>query len=103
MALEPMMAKILGYRDAALSLLILLGLAAPFMPLTDDHLTPMAVYVQDPDGAVARSFTTRTTTTICRVVAAAMSYDDPADGSYRRIDCGGLASPDRDSLDDGAG
>jgi hypothetical protein len=100
MALEPMMAKILGDRDAALSLLILLGLAAPFMPLTDDHLTPMSVYVQGPNGAVARSFSTRTTTTFCRIVAAAMSYEDPAEGSYRRIDCGGVSSPEPDAPDD---
>ena len=75
-------------RDAALSALILFGLAAPFLPLPGDRMTRIAVRFQTGDMPAPENFTTRTTHSICTALSAALSYSDPSTGEYVRIDCG---------------
>ena len=83
----------LDYRSAAKSLLVFVGLALPFIPVPGDRITPIAVQFRTVDMAAPTSFTARTTTSICVVLAAAMAYEDPASGAYTRIDCGRSDTP----------
>ena len=76
------------------SLLAFLGLALPFIPLPGDQATRIAVEFRTAEMAAPRSFTARTTGNICYALAAAMAYDDPANGRFTRIDCGRGEAPD---------
>jgi hypothetical protein len=75
-------------RDLAISLLVLLALAIPFMPVPGDHLTLMHVRFHTREMAAPRAFTARTLHSICTVMAAALAYNDPHTGQYTRISCG---------------
>ena len=74
-------------RDAALLLVALLGLAAPFMPIPGDRPTRIAVAFQNTGMDEPARFTAHTTDNICHVLAAVLTFEDP-NGGYTRIDCG---------------
>ena len=76
------------YRDAALSFLVLLGLALPFIPLPGDRPTRIAIHFQGSDPADRKSVTGRTSATICQVLALAMAYEEPTNGGHLRVHCG---------------
>ena len=80
------------YRLAAGSLLVLFGLALPFIPLPGDHITRIAIKFRTEARAEPRSFTADTSANICTVLAAALAYDDPTSGGFTRIDCGKAAA-----------
>lgn len=75
-------------RDLAISLLVLLSLAIPFMSFPGDHLTRMEVRFHASGIQPPRAFTARTLHSVCTVMAAALAYDDPKTGQYTRINCG---------------
>lgn len=75
-------------RMAAGSLLVFFGLALPFIPLPGDRITRIGVQFRTAEMAAPASFTARTTGNICQALAASMAYEDPAGGSFTRIDCG---------------
>jgi hypothetical protein len=76
-----------AYRDAAILLVIGLGLAVPFLPVPGDHMTDIAVRFRDAGMSVPHRFTGRTLESICRVLAATLSYDDRKGGDFTRFDC----------------
>ncbi len=75
-------------RDLAISLLVLLILAIPFVPVPGDHVTRVDVRFHTSSMAAPRAFTARTLHSICTVMAAALAYNDPHTGQYTRISCG---------------
>ena len=84
----------LDCRVAAGSLLVFLGLALPFIPVPGDRITRVVVQFRTADMTAPARFTARTKSSTCKVLAAAMAYEDPASGGYTRIDCGGGDAPD---------
>jgi len=76
-----------GAGEIILSLLVLLGLALPFLPLPGDMRTRMEVRFQAPGMTAPRSFDVSTTVSACTVLARALEYDDAATGHYTRIAC----------------
>ncbi len=76
------------HRDSALLLVALLGLAAPFIPLPGDQATRIAVHFRVPGMTRPGSFSTRTSDSICEVMAAVLTFNDQAKGDFARIDCG---------------
>ena len=76
-----------GAGDIVLSLLVVLGLALPFLPIPGDMRTRMEVRFQAPGMAAPRSFDVATTMSACTVLAHALEYDDAATGHYTRIAC----------------
>ncbi|MGH6969493.1 MAG: hypothetical protein ACREEL_08055 [Stellaceae bacterium] len=74
-------------RDLAISFLLLLALAIPFMPVPGDHVTRMHVRFHT-HGAAPHAFTAETLHSICTVMAATLAYNDPRTGQYTRISCG---------------
>ena len=83
------------YRLAAGSLLVLFGLALPFIPLPGDQITRMAVRFRTEAMAKPKGFIADAPADICAVLAAALAYDDRASGRFTRIDCGkpGVPAP----------
>jgi hypothetical protein len=74
-------------RDIAVSLLILIGLAVPFVPVPGDRLTQMEVRFHTRGMAKPQAFNTQTQHSICAVMASALAFDDPRTGEYTRIRC----------------
>lgn len=81
------------YGEAILSLLVLTGLALPFIPLPGDHLTRIAVEFRTPAMSESAHFSARTKRSICLALAAAMSFGDPRQDVFTRIDCGSTGAP----------
>lgn len=79
----------LDRRAAAATFVVLLGLALPFIPIPGDRVTRIAVQFRATATNEPTHFTARTMASICNVLAAAMAYDDPQNGGYTHIDCGG--------------
>jgi|SRR5215469_1027198 len=76
------------YRLAAGSLLVLFGLALPFIPVPGDQFTRMAVRFRTAAMAEPKGFIADAPANICAVLAAALTYEDRASGHFTRIDCG---------------
>lgn len=75
-------------RDLAISLLVLMSLAIPFMSFPGDHLTRVEVRFHASGMRTPRAFTARTMHSVCTVMATALAYNDPKTGQYPRISCG---------------
>lgn len=82
-----MLGKGSGARDMIIATLLLLVLALPFLPIPGDGATQMRVHFRTGDMAQPRDFTTETSRSICTVMAAALTYEDPATGEYARVAC----------------
>ena len=76
------------YGEAALSLLVLMGLALPFTPLPGDRLTRIAVEFRTPAMREPAHFSTLTKRSFCLALAATLNYGDPQQGDFTRIACG---------------
>src|SRR3974390_1004417 len=68
------------YRLGAGSLLVLLGLAVPFIPLPGDQVTRIVVRYRTEAGSAPKSFTAETSADICAILAAALAFEDRASG-----------------------
>ena len=77
----------LGRFDIALSLVLLLGLALPFLPLPGRAPAQMHVRFQVGGMSAPRTFKASTTLTDCRLLANALAYDHRDSGAYVRITC----------------
>ena len=76
-----------GRSEVALSLVALAALALPLMPIPGDTPAQMEVRFHTADMKAPRVFVTSTMWSACRILAAALTYDDPATGSFTRITC----------------
>lgn len=74
-------------REIALSFVVFLGLALPFMPVPGDGLTRMDVHFHTSGMARPHAFTAQTKRSICQVLAATLAFESPETGEYTRITC----------------
>src|SRR6185437_12855273 len=70
----PMREKWSNARDIALSLLVLLGLALPFLPVPGDGTTRMHVLFHTGAMNHPRDFSVTTTRSVCELMAAALAF-----------------------------
>jgi hypothetical protein len=74
-------------RDVAAGLLVLGSLALPFLPLPGDGAARMKVDFRTGADARPQLLSTNTTLSVCTVMAAALSYEDPHTGAFTRVKC----------------
>jgi hypothetical protein len=77
-----------GLPEATLALAVAVGLALPFVPVPGEHITRIAVRFQTADMARPNSFIVHTSSNICYVLSALLSYQDPATGEFVQVNCG---------------
>jgi len=78
----------IGILEMVLTLLLALGLLAPFVTPPWEHETRIAVRFRTTDMTHSSGFTVRTSSTICYVLSALLSYRDPTGNGFVQIDCG---------------
>jgi hypothetical protein len=78
----------IGIPEATLALVVAAGLAIPFVPIPGEHSTRIAVRFQTADMPRPGSFIVHTSSNICRVLSALLSYQEAATGEFVQIDCG---------------
>ena len=83
-----MQANLSTARDMVVAALLLLLLALPFLPIPGDGTAHMRVHFRTGQMAHPRAFTTETSRSVCTVMAAALTYEDPSTGEYTRVACG---------------
>lgn len=88
MAIGQVLNRHVGIPEAALALVVAFGLAVPFMPIPGERPTRIAVRFQTADMAQPSSFIVHTSATICHVLSAFLSYEDPTTGEFVQINCG---------------
>jgi hypothetical protein len=74
-------------RDVLGGILITAALAVPLLPLASDGTAQMHVAFRTGDMAKPRAFTTATSRSVCAVMAAALTYENPDTGTYTRVAC----------------
>jgi hypothetical protein len=82
-----MQAKFSNARDMVLAALLLLILALPFLPIPGDGTAQMQVHFRTSQMTDSRAFTTETSRSVCTVMAAALTYEDPHTGEYTHVAC----------------
>ncbi|HZB91724.1 MAG TPA: hypothetical protein VE397_09800 [Stellaceae bacterium] len=74
-------------RDLVAALLVLTALALPFLPFPGDGLARMKVHFRADAREKPQLLSTETSRSVCVVMAAALSYDDPETGAFTRVNC----------------
>lgn len=77
-----------GIRDLLVGALLLIPLALPFLPVPGDGAARMKVHFRTAAMAQPRHFSTETSRSTCAIMAAALTYENPATGEYTRVACG---------------
>jgi hypothetical protein len=88
MAVSHLLGRRIGIPEAGLAFLVAAGLAVPFLPLPGEHPTRIAVRFRTADMTRPGSFIVHTSSSICHVLAALLSYEDPTTGEFVQINCG---------------
>jgi hypothetical protein len=83
----PLHTKWSSSRDIAVSFIVLMGLAVPFVPIPGDRMTQMEVRFHTSGMNKPQSFSTQTDRSICAVMSSALAFEDPKTGEYTRISC----------------
>ena len=78
----------IGFLEATLALIVVLGLAIPFVRIPGEHPTRIAVRFQTADMPRPGGFTVHISSTFCSVLRALLSYQDPTSGEFVQISCG---------------
>jgi hypothetical protein len=78
----------IGFLEATLALIVLLGLALPFIRVPGEHPTRIAVRFQTADMPRPGGFTVHISSSICYVMRALLSYQEPTSGEFVQITCG---------------
>ena len=73
-------------QDAAAGVIVLAALGLPFMPLPGDNLAHMKVHFRTETGE-KHVLSTQTSRSLCTVMAAALSYDNPDTGAFTEVNC----------------
>jgi hypothetical protein len=72
--------------DIAAAVIVAAALALPFVPLPGDGAARMKVHFRT-DAGKPQSFSTETSQSVCSIMAAALTYEDPKDGAFTRVKC----------------
>jgi hypothetical protein len=83
-----MQAKVSTARDMVVAALLLFLLALPFLPIPGDGVARMQVHFRTGQMSDTGAVTTETSRSVCTVMAAALSYEDPHTGEYTHVACG---------------
>jgi hypothetical protein len=74
-------------RDVAAGILVLAALAMPFVSTLWDGAARMKVHFRTSEMVQPRAFSTDTSRSVCTVMAAALSFEDPSTGEYTHVAC----------------
>jgi hypothetical protein len=74
-------------RDMVAGILVFTALAMPFLSTLWDSAAHMKVHFRTSEMAKPRAFSTETSRSVCTVMAAALSYEDPNTGEYTHVAC----------------
>jgi hypothetical protein len=88
MAVGRLVHRHIGFLEATLALIVLLGLAVPFVRVPGEHSTRIAVRFQTADMPRPGGFTVHISSTICHVLRAILTYQEPTSGEFVQITCG---------------
>ena len=77
-----------GFLEATLALIVAFGLVLPFLRLPGEHPTRIAVRFQTGDMPRPGGFTVHISSSVCYVMRAILSYQDPSSGEFVQISCG---------------
>jgi hypothetical protein len=72
--------------DIAAGAIIAAALALPFVPLPGDGAARMKVHFRTDTGK-PQSFSAETSQSVCSIMAAALSYENPKDGAFTDVKC----------------
>ena len=73
--------------DIAAGVIVAAALALPFVPLPGDGAARMKVHFRTGDAAKPQSFSTETSQSVCNMMAATLTYEDPKDGAFTHVKC----------------
>lgn len=73
--------------DMVAGLLVVLALALPFVRLPGDSAARMKVHFRSDNSETPRVLSTETSRSLCNVMAAALSYDNPSTGAFTEVKC----------------
>jgi hypothetical protein len=88
MAVGHLVRRHVGFLEATLALIVLLGLALPFIRVPGEHSTRIAVRFQTADMPRPGGFTVHISSSICYVLQALLSYQGSSNGEFVQITCG---------------
>ncbi|MGO8916505.1 MAG: hypothetical protein ACLQJR_11425 [Stellaceae bacterium] len=74
-------------RDMAAGLIVVVALALPFVRLPGDSAARMKVHFRSDNGETPRVLSTKTSASLCAMMAAALSYEDPDTGAFTQVNC----------------
>jgi hypothetical protein len=78
----------MGFLEATLALIVLLGLALPFVRVPGEHPTRIAVRFQTADMPRPSGFTVHISSGICYLMRSVLSFQEPSSGEFVQISCG---------------
>jgi hypothetical protein len=73
--------------DIAAGAIVAAALALPFVPLPGDGAARMKVHFRTSDTGKPPSFSTETSQSVCTMLAATLTYEDPKDGAFTHVNC----------------
>jgi hypothetical protein len=73
--------------DIAAGAIVAAALALPFVPLPGDGAARMKVHFRTSDTGKPQSFSTETSQSVCSMLAATLTYEDPNDGAFTHVNC----------------
>lgn len=74
-------------RDVAAGILVAAALALPLLPLPGGNSAKMKVHFRTESGGKPQLLSTETTSSVCRVMAVALAYEDPQTGTFTHVNC----------------
>jgi hypothetical protein len=72
--------------DMIVVTLLMLALALPFLRAASDGAARVRMHFRTEEMAKPRDFTAETSRSVCTVMAAALTYENP-DGTFTRVKC----------------
>jgi len=74
-------------QDLAAGVIVATALALPVVQLTGDSAARMKVHFRTESGEKPRILSTETSSSVCAVMAAALSYGSPDTGAFTEVNC----------------
>lgn len=77
----------LNWRERLAAVLVVLGLALPFVPVPGDGVARMNIAHRSETALKSAQFTTQAPLSVCMVLAYSLDYENPETGGYTHIAC----------------